>query len=145
MCWKNKHIPFPFTHPLFYGPYVQMPRTQRFPESFHQALQSLVLSIMPHITIRYLEIPEEARCINISLANFIKVSLTDTEKSLGRWAHGFSQSLRLISWMGQAFLWTVSVVLSILDKWHCFVECLKWVDLKCEYLSLQNSTKKSRL
>lgn len=50
-----------------------MPRAQRFPDSFHQALQSLVLSIMPHITIRYTEIPEEARSINLSLANFIKV------------------------------------------------------------------------
>lgn len=50
-----------------------MPRTQRFPEGFHQALQSLTLSIMPHITIRHMEIPEEARSINLSLANFIKV------------------------------------------------------------------------
>lgn len=55
------------------NPFVQMPRTQRFPESFHQALQSLALSIMPHITIRHMEIPEEARSINLSLANFIKV------------------------------------------------------------------------
>lgn len=52
---------------------LQMPRAQRFPDSFHQALQSLVLSIMPHITIRFAEIPEEARSINLSLANFIKV------------------------------------------------------------------------
>uniref|UniRef100_A0A7N8XR12 Dedicator of cytokinesis 11 n=1 Tax=Mastacembelus armatus TaxID=205130 RepID=A0A7N8XR12_9TELE len=43
---------------------------------FHQALQSLVLSIMPHITIRHMEIPEEARCINLSLASFIKRCLT---------------------------------------------------------------------
>lgn len=50
-----------------------MPRAQRFPDSFHQALQSLVLSVMPHITIRPMEIPEEARCINLSLANLIKV------------------------------------------------------------------------
>uniref|UniRef100_A0A6Q2YH92 Dedicator of cytokinesis 11 n=1 Tax=Esox lucius TaxID=8010 RepID=A0A6Q2YH92_ESOLU len=51
----------------------QMPRAQRFPDSFHQALQSLLLSIMPHITIRHAEIPEEARCVNLSLAGFIKV------------------------------------------------------------------------
>uniref|UniRef100_A0A672QN44 Dedicator of cytokinesis protein 11-like n=1 Tax=Sinocyclocheilus grahami TaxID=75366 RepID=A0A672QN44_SINGR len=51
-------------------------RSQRFPESFHQALQSLLLSIMPHITIRYVEIPEEARCVNFSLACFIKRCLT---------------------------------------------------------------------
>uniref|UniRef100_A0A4W6D364 Dedicator of cytokinesis 11 n=1 Tax=Lates calcarifer TaxID=8187 RepID=A0A4W6D364_LATCA len=48
---------------------VCMPRAQRFPDSFHQALQSLVLSVMPHITIRHMEIPEEARCINLSLAS----------------------------------------------------------------------------
>lgn len=52
---------------------LQMPRAQRFPDSFHQTLQSLVLSIMPHITIRHTEIPEEARSINLSLASFIKV------------------------------------------------------------------------
>lgn len=50
-----------------------MPRPQRFPDSFHQALQSLVLSIMPHITIRHNEITEEARSINLSLASLIKV------------------------------------------------------------------------
>uniref|UniRef100_A0A8C2ZDH2 Dedicator of cytokinesis 11 n=1 Tax=Cyclopterus lumpus TaxID=8103 RepID=A0A8C2ZDH2_CYCLU len=54
------------------GNRYKMPRAQRFPDSFHQALQSLVLSIMPHITIRHMEILEEARCINLSLANFIK-------------------------------------------------------------------------
>ncbi|XP_056882297.1 dedicator of cytokinesis protein 11 isoform X2 [Takifugu flavidus] len=58
------------------GSRMKMPRTQRFPESFHQALQSLTLSIMPHITIRHMEIPEEARSINLSLANFIKRCLT---------------------------------------------------------------------
>ncbi|KAM3591225.1 uncharacterized protein V6R79_024850 [Siganus canaliculatus] len=58
------------------GSRIKMPRAQRFPESFHQALQSLVLSIMPHITIRHTEIPEEARCINLSLAHFIKRCLT---------------------------------------------------------------------
>uniref|UniRef100_A0A8C9ZWU2 Dedicator of cytokinesis 11 n=1 Tax=Sander lucioperca TaxID=283035 RepID=A0A8C9ZWU2_SANLU len=55
------------------GNRIKMPRAQRFPDSFHQALQSLVLSIMPHITIRHMEILEEARCVNLSLANFIKV------------------------------------------------------------------------
>uniref|UniRef100_A0A672SK80 Dedicator of cytokinesis protein 11-like n=1 Tax=Sinocyclocheilus grahami TaxID=75366 RepID=A0A672SK80_SINGR len=58
------------------GNRMKMPRAQRFPESFHQALQSLLLSIMPHITIRYVEIPEEARCVNVSLACFIKRCLT---------------------------------------------------------------------
>ncbi|KAG7240121.1 hypothetical protein INR49_027975 [Caranx melampygus] len=60
---------------------IKMPRAQRFPESFHQALQSLVLSIMPHITIRHMEIPEEARCINLSLAGLIKRCLTFMNRS----------------------------------------------------------------
>ncbi|XP_057710343.1 dedicator of cytokinesis protein 11 isoform X1 [Corythoichthys intestinalis] len=55
---------------------IKMPRAQRFPDTFHQALQSLVLSIMPHITIRHTEIPEEARCVNLSLAHLIKRCLT---------------------------------------------------------------------
>ncbi|TRY94835.1 hypothetical protein DNTS_029910, partial [Danionella cerebrum] len=58
------------------GNRMKMPRAQRFPDSFQQALQSLLLSIMPHITIRYVEIPEEARCVNFSLACFIKRCLT---------------------------------------------------------------------
>ncbi|KAL4631188.1 dedicator of cytokinesis protein 11 [Arapaima gigas] len=58
------------------GNRMKMPRAQRFPDRFHQALQSLLLSIMPHITIRHVEIPEEAHCINLSLANFIKRCLT---------------------------------------------------------------------
>uniref|UniRef100_A0A3B3Z2W1 Dedicator of cytokinesis 11 n=1 Tax=Poecilia mexicana TaxID=48701 RepID=A0A3B3Z2W1_9TELE len=58
------------------GNRMKMPRAQRFPDSFHQALQSLVLSIMPHITIRHMEIPEEARSINLSLASLIKRCMT---------------------------------------------------------------------
>ncbi|XP_062305986.1 dedicator of cytokinesis protein 11-like [Osmerus eperlanus] len=58
------------------GNRMKMPRAQRFPESFHQALQSLLLSIMPHITIRHPEIPDEARQVNLSLAAFIKRCLT---------------------------------------------------------------------
>ncbi|XP_072315013.1 dedicator of cytokinesis protein 11 isoform X2 [Eucyclogobius newberryi] len=65
------------------GNRMKMPRTQRFPESFHQALQSLILSIMPHITIRHLEIPEEARAVNISLASFIKRCLTLMNRGFG--------------------------------------------------------------
>uniref|UniRef100_A0A4W4EVY2 Dedicator of cytokinesis 11 n=1 Tax=Electrophorus electricus TaxID=8005 RepID=A0A4W4EVY2_ELEEL len=58
------------------GNRMKMPRAQRFPDSFQQTLQSLLLSIMPHITIRYVEIPDEARSVNISLASFIKRCLT---------------------------------------------------------------------
>uniref|UniRef100_A0A3Q1ATQ0 Dedicator of cytokinesis 11 n=1 Tax=Amphiprion ocellaris TaxID=80972 RepID=A0A3Q1ATQ0_AMPOC len=65
------------------GNRMKMPRAQRFPDSFHQALQSLVLSIMPHITIRHMEIQEEARCINLSLANFIKRCLTFMNRGFG--------------------------------------------------------------
>uniref|UniRef100_A0A8C8GWR0 Dedicator of cytokinesis 11 n=1 Tax=Oncorhynchus tshawytscha TaxID=74940 RepID=A0A8C8GWR0_ONCTS len=63
--------------------FSQMPRAQRFPDSFHQALQSLLLSIMPHITIRHVEIPEEARCVNLSLAGFIKRCLTFMNRGFG--------------------------------------------------------------
>ncbi|XP_069015259.1 dedicator of cytokinesis protein 11 isoform X1 [Embiotoca jacksoni] len=65
------------------GNRIKMPRAQRFPDSFHQALQSLVLSIMPHITIRHMEIQEEARCINLSLAHFIKRCLTFMNRGFG--------------------------------------------------------------
>ncbi|KAJ8282862.1 hypothetical protein COCON_G00053810 [Conger conger] len=58
------------------GNRMKMPRAQRFPDSLQQALQCLLLSIMPHITIRHAEIPEEARCINLSLACFIKRCFT---------------------------------------------------------------------
>uniref|UniRef100_A0A8C5FDD0 Dedicator of cytokinesis 11 n=1 Tax=Gadus morhua TaxID=8049 RepID=A0A8C5FDD0_GADMO len=61
---------------LHQGSRIKMPRSQRFPDSFNQALQSLLLSIMPHITIRHVEVQEEARCINLSLAVFIKRCLS---------------------------------------------------------------------
>ncbi|KAK6480503.1 dedicator of cytokinesis protein 11 isoform X1 [Huso huso] len=65
---------------------MKMLRAQRFPDSYHQALQSLLLAIMPHITIRYTEIPEEARNVNLGLANFIKRCFTFMDR-------GFSFSL----------------------------------------------------
>lgn len=52
----------------------QLPRAQRFPDSYHHVLHSLLLAIIPHVTIRYSEIPEESRNVNVSLANFLKVS-----------------------------------------------------------------------
>lgn len=52
----------------------QLPRAQRFPDSYQHALHSLLLAIIPHVTIRYNEIPEESRNANFSLANFLKVS-----------------------------------------------------------------------
>uniref|UniRef100_A0A8D2NI71 Dedicator of cytokinesis 11 n=1 Tax=Zonotrichia albicollis TaxID=44394 RepID=A0A8D2NI71_ZONAL len=53
-----------------------LPRGQRFPESYQHALHSLLLAIIPHVTIRYNEIPEESRNVNFSLANFLKRCLT---------------------------------------------------------------------
>uniref|UniRef100_A0A672QQC5 Dedicator of cytokinesis protein 11-like n=1 Tax=Sinocyclocheilus grahami TaxID=75366 RepID=A0A672QQC5_SINGR len=64
------------------GNRMKMPRAQRFPESFHQALQSLLLSIMPHITIRYVEIPEEALVTTESFINFIYLLFTWTHFNL---------------------------------------------------------------
>ncbi|XP_036257849.1 dedicator of cytokinesis protein 11 isoform X1 [Molothrus ater] len=55
---------------------IKLPRGQRFPESYQHALHSLLLAIIPHVTIRYNEIPEESRNVNFSLANFMKRCLT---------------------------------------------------------------------
>uniref|UniRef100_A0A8B9LJ80 Dedicator of cytokinesis 11 n=1 Tax=Astyanax mexicanus TaxID=7994 RepID=A0A8B9LJ80_ASTMX len=93
--------------------YAGMPRAQRFPDSFHQALQCLLLSIMPHITIRYVEIPEEARCVNISLANFIKRCLTFMNRGfafslVNDYMCGFSQKdPKVLTEMKFYFLMTV--------------------------------------
>uniref|UniRef100_H0XC84 Dedicator of cytokinesis 11 n=1 Tax=Otolemur garnettii TaxID=30611 RepID=H0XC84_OTOGA len=55
---------------------IKLPRGQRFPEAFHHVLHSLLLAIIPHVTIRYAEIPEESRNVNYSLASFLKRCLT---------------------------------------------------------------------
>uniref|UniRef100_A0A8C2TVK3 Dedicator of cytokinesis 11 n=1 Tax=Coturnix japonica TaxID=93934 RepID=A0A8C2TVK3_COTJA len=55
---------------------IKLPRAQRFPDSYQHALHSLLLAIIPHVTIRYNEIPEESRNANFSLANFLKRCLT---------------------------------------------------------------------
>ncbi|ETE71936.1 Dedicator of cytokinesis protein 9 [Ophiophagus hannah] len=55
---------------------IKLPRPQRFPESYSHALHSLLLSIIPHVNIRYSEIPEESRNVNFSLANLLKRCLT---------------------------------------------------------------------
>lgn len=54
--------------------YFKLPRGQRFPEAYHHVLHSLLLAIIPHVTIRYAEIPDESRNVNYSLASFLKVS-----------------------------------------------------------------------
>uniref|UniRef100_A0A671GAU0 Dedicator of cytokinesis 11 n=1 Tax=Rhinolophus ferrumequinum TaxID=59479 RepID=A0A671GAU0_RHIFE len=55
---------------------IKLPRGQRFPESYHHVLHSLLLAIIPHVTIRYAEIPDESRNVNYSLASFLKRCLT---------------------------------------------------------------------
>ncbi|XP_068107031.1 dedicator of cytokinesis protein 11 isoform X2 [Hyperolius riggenbachi] len=55
---------------------IKVPRPQRFPDSYQNVLHSLLLSIIPHVTIRYGEIQEESRNVNISLAHFIKRCIT---------------------------------------------------------------------
>lgn len=52
----------------------QLPRAQRFPDSYQHVLHLLLLALIPHVTIRYNEIPEESRNVNFSLASFLKVS-----------------------------------------------------------------------
>ncbi|XP_047699119.1 dedicator of cytokinesis protein 11 isoform X3 [Prionailurus viverrinus] len=51
---------------------IKLPRGQRFPEAYHHVLHSLLLAIIPHVTIRYAEIPDESRNVNYSLASFLK-------------------------------------------------------------------------
>ncbi|KAK7797175.1 hypothetical protein U0070_014372, partial [Myodes glareolus] len=55
---------------------LKLPRGQRFPEAYHHILHSLLLAIIPHVTIRYAEIPDESRNVNYSLASFLKRCLT---------------------------------------------------------------------
>uniref|UniRef100_A0A8C6DFD5 Dedicator of cytokinesis 11 n=1 Tax=Moschus moschiferus TaxID=68415 RepID=A0A8C6DFD5_MOSMO len=55
---------------------IKLPRGQRFSEAYHHVLHSLLLAIIPHVTIRYAEIPEESRNVNYSLASFLKRCLT---------------------------------------------------------------------
>ncbi|KAH0505080.1 Dedicator of cytokinesis protein 11 [Microtus ochrogaster] len=55
---------------------IKLPRGQRFPEAYHHILHSLLLAIIPHVTIRYAEIPDESRNVNYSLASFLKRCLT---------------------------------------------------------------------
>uniref|UniRef100_A0A8C4LSW0 Dedicator of cytokinesis 11 n=1 Tax=Equus asinus TaxID=9793 RepID=A0A8C4LSW0_EQUAS len=55
---------------------IKLPRGQRFPEAYHHVLHSLLLATIPHVTIRYVEIPDESRNVNYSLANFLKRCLT---------------------------------------------------------------------
>ncbi|XP_069749821.1 dedicator of cytokinesis protein 11 isoform X2 [Narcine bancroftii] len=55
---------------------MKLPRTQRFPECYQHTVQSLLLAIIPHISLRYGEIPQESRNVNISWAHFMKRSLT---------------------------------------------------------------------
>ncbi|KAJ6653778.1 hypothetical protein lerEdw1_008707 [Lerista edwardsae] len=55
---------------------IKLPRTQRFPTSYANTLHSLLLAIVPHVNIRYSEIPEESRNASFSLASFLKRCLT---------------------------------------------------------------------
>uniref|UniRef100_H2ZTS2 Dedicator of cytokinesis 11 n=1 Tax=Latimeria chalumnae TaxID=7897 RepID=H2ZTS2_LATCH len=55
---------------------IKLPRGQRFSQDYHQALRSLILALVPHITVRYNEIPEEAKNVNLNFAIFIKRCLT---------------------------------------------------------------------
>ncbi|XP_031228246.1 dedicator of cytokinesis protein 11 [Mastomys coucha] len=55
---------------------IKLPRGQRFPEAYHHILHSLLLAIIPHVTIRYAEISDESRNVNYSLASFLKRCLT---------------------------------------------------------------------
>uniref|UniRef100_A0A4W3I4N4 Dedicator of cytokinesis 11 n=1 Tax=Callorhinchus milii TaxID=7868 RepID=A0A4W3I4N4_CALMI len=51
---------------------LKLPRNQRFPDSYQHAVHSLLLALIPHINLRYGEIPEESRNANIYWAHFMK-------------------------------------------------------------------------
>ncbi|XP_067852878.1 dedicator of cytokinesis protein 11 [Heptranchias perlo] len=55
---------------------MKLPRNQRFPDCYHHAVHSLLLAIIPHINLRYAEIPEECSSANINWAHFMKRCLT---------------------------------------------------------------------
>ncbi|XP_075056037.1 dedicator of cytokinesis protein 9 isoform X4 [Mixophyes fleayi] len=55
---------------------VKLLRNQRFPASFHHAVETLVNMLMPHITQKYKDNPEASRNANHSLAFFIKRCFT---------------------------------------------------------------------
>ncbi|KAM4700378.1 dedicator of cytokinesis protein 9 isoform 3-T3 [Discoglossus pictus] len=55
---------------------VKLLRNQRFPASFHHAVETLVNMLMPHITQKYKENPDASRNANHSLAFFIKRCFT---------------------------------------------------------------------
>uniref|UniRef100_A0A7M4EKD4 Dedicator of cytokinesis 11 n=1 Tax=Crocodylus porosus TaxID=8502 RepID=A0A7M4EKD4_CROPO len=85
VCSSDSAIPVGF----------QLPRAQRFPDSYHHALQLLLLALIPHVTIRYNEIPEESRNVNFSLANFLKRCLTFMDRGfvfilISNYVSGFS-------------------------------------------------------
>ncbi|XP_029460346.1 dedicator of cytokinesis protein 9 isoform X2 [Rhinatrema bivittatum] len=55
---------------------VKLLRNQRFPASYHHAVETLVNMLMPHITQKYKDNPEASKNANHSLAFFIKRCFT---------------------------------------------------------------------
>ncbi|XP_025064396.1 dedicator of cytokinesis protein 9 isoform X2 [Alligator sinensis] len=55
---------------------VKLLRNQRFPASFHHAVETVVNMLMPHITQKYRDNPEASKNANHSLAVFIKRCFT---------------------------------------------------------------------
>uniref|UniRef100_A0A670KHZ2 Dedicator of cytokinesis 9 n=1 Tax=Podarcis muralis TaxID=64176 RepID=A0A670KHZ2_PODMU len=52
---------------------VKLLRNQRFPASYHHAVETVVNMLMPHITQKYKDNPEASKNANHSLAVFIKI------------------------------------------------------------------------
>ncbi|XP_075774879.1 dedicator of cytokinesis protein 9 isoform X3 [Pelodiscus sinensis] len=55
---------------------IKLLRNQRFPASFHHAVETFVNMLMPHITQKYRDNPEASKNANHSLAVFIKRCFT---------------------------------------------------------------------
>uniref|UniRef100_A0A8C8RDL3 Dedicator of cytokinesis 10 n=1 Tax=Pelusios castaneus TaxID=367368 RepID=A0A8C8RDL3_9SAUR len=55
---------------------TQISRTQRFPESFKNALEILIMDLSDHVVLKNKEAPEETKNANHSVARFLKRCLT---------------------------------------------------------------------
>ncbi|XP_029394201.1 dedicator of cytokinesis protein 10 isoform X14 [Mus pahari] len=55
---------------------IQLPRAQRFPESYQSELDNLVMGLCDHVIWKYKEAPEETKRANHSVARFLKRCFT---------------------------------------------------------------------
>uniref|UniRef100_A0A8C0Y336 Dedicator of cytokinesis 9 n=1 Tax=Castor canadensis TaxID=51338 RepID=A0A8C0Y336_CASCN len=80
VCKKKKNVPITYIcgSPIFLlrTYFLQVLRNQRFPASYHHAVETVVNMLMPHITQKFRDNPEASKNANHSLAVFIKRCFT---------------------------------------------------------------------